>query len=96
VVAGLLAGWVLARTGRLVDLKSRAIGVGGVTLLTAMILGVLAYLSAGALGSDRLSSMGPSAWVVAVAGGVLVGVGTLAFVGVAWGWNHRYSLVSLP
>jgi hypothetical protein len=96
VVAGLLAGWVLVRTGRLVDLKSRAIGVGGVTLLTAMILGVLAYLSAGALGSDRLSSMGPSAWVVAVAGGVLVGVGTLAFVGVAWGWNHRYSLVSLP
>ena len=96
VVAGLLAGWVLVRTGRIVDLKSRTIGVGGVTVLTAMILGVLAYLSAGALGSDRLSSMGPSAWAVAVAGGALVGVGTLIFVGVAWGWNHRYSLVWLP
>ena len=96
VVAGLLAGWLLVRTGRLTDLKSRVVGVGGVAALSALALGTLASLSAGALGGARLASMGPTAWAVALAGGGLIGMGALVFVGVAWLWDHRNSVPSLP
>ncbi len=95
IAAGALAGVTLNRTGRLSDWKSYAIGICGVTAMTGALLGLLGYLSAGALGTGRLAMIGPSPWAVALVGGGLVGLGALISVGVALAWNHRHRLHSL-
>jgi len=94
--AGLLAGWLLARSRvpavnaegpwwerlRLTDaafgLASGAVG--------GLLMGVLAWLSAGPLGPGRMAHIGPSAWRVGIA--VLLEVG-LPAAATTWllGWR---------
>ena len=84
--AGLLAGWLLARTRLLtpttegpwwerVRLRDAAWGlVAGA--VAGLLMGLLAWLSAGPLGPGRMAQLGPSAWRVGIA--VMLEVGLTA------------------
>jgi uncharacterized protein DUF6350 len=80
--AGLLAGWLLKRTGADWTWGFAAGAITGATL------GVLAWLSAGPLGPGRMAQLGPSAWQVGLAAAAEVGVLAAA---TAWllGWRDH-------
>ncbi len=84
VVAGMLAGWLLAR--RLLRRGEREWGgvLGAAALagpVAGALLGAAAVASSGALGGGRLATMGPVAWQVAAVATVVVALG--AVVGAA-------------
>ena len=99
--AGLLAGWLLARTRvrtaddaavwwerhRLPD-AAWGLAAGGVA---GLLMGGLAWLSAGPAGPGRMAQVGPSAWHVGLA--VALEVGVLAGA-TTWllGWRPRRSV----
>jgi hypothetical protein len=82
--AGLIAGWLLARSRmhqpaaegpwwerqRLLD-AAWGLAAGAVA---GLLMGVLAWLSAGSLGPGRMAQLGPSAWHVGLAVALEVGV----------------------
>nr|MDT0661176.1 DUF6350 family protein [Micromonospora sp. DSM 115978] len=84
VLAGMAAGWLLAR--RLVRLAGDRTAVGWVTLLGAaavsgpvagLVLGLAASVSGGPLGSGRLAQVGPVGWQVALTATAVLAVGAL-------------------
>lgn len=110
VVAGMVAGWLLARRhGREAAPSDRASAsrvraaeqrssrdsraAGGWSALVApaalagpaagLVLGLVAFASAGSVGGGRLAELGPNGWQVAAAATVLVGIGSV--VGAATG-----------
>jgi hypothetical protein len=92
VVAGMAAGWLLARRMLRVDRSARWRAVLGAALLSGpvagLVLGAGALVSGGPLGGGRMAEIGPVAWqvvamssaVVAV-GAVIGAAGTRAFTG---------------
>ncbi len=100
IAAGLLAGWLLARSRvltpsaegpwwerlRLID-AAWGLAAGAVA---ALLMGLLAWLSAGPLGPGRMAQLGPSAWRVGIA--VMLEVG-LAAAATTWlhGWRQLRS-----
>ncbi len=86
VLAGMGAGWLLARRMLRTAAGRQAAPPGWATLLWAavvggpvagLLMGVAAFLSGGPLGGGRLAEIGPSYWQVAAAATVVVLVGTL-------------------
>jgi len=100
IAAGLLAGWLLARSRvpaptthgpwwerlRLLD-AAFGLAAGAVA---ALLMGILAWLSAGPLGPGRMAQLGPSAWRVGIA--VMLEVG-LPAAATTWllGWRQLRS-----
>lgn len=83
VLAGVVAGLVLrrrlaVRTG--MDAVAGAVGCGAVA---GLLHGALALLSGGPVGSARLAAVGPSAWRVALAVALEVGLGAMTLLAVA-------------
>jgi hypothetical protein len=109
--AGLIAGWLIARSRPVTALpvgpvgrwweRHRAIDAAwglAAGAWAAVLLGVLAWLSAGPLGQGRMAQLGPSPW--RVAGAALVEIGLLA-AATAWllGLRHVRQLpqvITLP
>ena len=50
----------------------------GAALVAALVLGLLAWWSGGAVGPGRLAEVGPDAWAVAGIGAATVGIGSIA------------------
>jgi hypothetical protein len=98
--AGLLAGWLLARSqthtpdargpwGERQGLTDAAWGLAA-GAVAGLLMGVLAWLSAGPLGPGRMAQLGPSAWRVGIAVAVEVGVIAGATVWLL-GWHRLRS-----
>jgi hypothetical protein len=92
VVAGMAAGWLLARRMLRMDRSARWRAVLGAALLSGpvagLVLGAGALVSSGPLGGGRMAEIGPVAWqVVAMSAGVVAvgavigAAGTRAFTG---------------
>ncbi|MFY1673199.1 DUF6350 family protein [Plantactinospora sp. WMMB334] len=86
VLAGMAAGWLLARRRMRSAVERNAAPPGWATLIGAAavggpvagtVLGLAAFLSGGPLGGGRLAEVGPVYWQVAAGGTVVVLVGTL-------------------
>ncbi|MEO3923501.1 DUF6350 family protein [Micromonosporaceae bacterium B7E4] len=86
VLAGMAAGWLLARRRARSAAERNAPPPGWAALLGAaavggpvagVVLGVAALLSGGPLGGGRLAEVGPAYWQVAAGATVVVLVGTL-------------------
>lgn len=102
IAAGLLAGWLLARSrvlhpptadgpwwqGQRVMDAVWGLAAGAVA---GLAMGILAWLSGGPVGPGRMAQVGPSAWHVGIA--VLVEVGVLAAT-TTWllGWRRERSV----
>jgi hypothetical protein len=102
--AGLLAGWLLARARevtpnpqgpwwerqRVMD-AARGLCAGAVA---GLLMGILAWLSAGPLGPGRMAQLGPSAWRVGIAVAFEVGVLSAA---TTWllGWRRMRSAIAV-
>ena len=84
IAAGVLAGWLLARTrlftpdvqGRWWERQRLTDAVGGLAAgaVAGSVMGVLAWLSGGPLGPGRMAQVGPSPWRVGVAFALEVGL----------------------
>ena len=85
VVAGVIAGWYLARRMSDQSWTSRLAAAGMGSGVVAVILAVTSVAASGSLGSIRLTHMGPSPFIVAGLGLVLTLVGAvpMAVFGVA-------------
>lgn len=82
LVAGIVAGIVVARRASAHTPAEHIAGLGALAgLLAGVLFGFLAALSGGPLGDERLATLGPSAWRVAVLASV-----ALATVGAATSW----------
>jgi hypothetical protein len=81
VVAGLAAGWLLARRMLRADRAARWPLVIGAAVLAGpaagLVLGAAAVLSGGALGGGRLAEIGPVAWQMAAMAAAVVAVGAV-------------------
>ncbi|WP_422773247.1 DUF6350 family protein [Plantactinospora sp. WMMC1484] len=86
VLAGMAAGWLLARRRMRSAIERNAAPPGWAPLIGAAavggpvagaVLGLAAFLSGGPLGGGRLAEVGPAYWQVAAGGTVVVLVGTL-------------------
>jgi hypothetical protein len=85
VLAGMAAGWLLARRLARVAAEERARGGWRVLLVPAVfagpvagvLLGVAAAISGGPLGGGRLAEIGPVWWQVAGVAAAVVAVGAL-------------------
>jgi hypothetical protein len=81
VVAGMAAGWLLARRMRRVDRAPRWRTVLGAAVLSGpvggLVLGAGALASGGPLGGGRMAEIGPVAWQVAAMSALVVAVGAV-------------------
>ncbi|MDQ7903262.1 DUF6350 family protein [Phytohabitans sp. ZYX-F-186] len=81
VVAGMAAGWLLARRMLRADPSARWRMVLGAALLSGpvagLVLGAGALVSGGPLGGGRMAEIGPVAWQVAAMSAVVVAVGAV-------------------
>ncbi|MGN9906266.1 cell division protein PerM [Phytohabitans sp. LJ34] len=81
VVAGMAAGWLLARRMLRADRSARWRAVLGAALLSGpvagLVLGAGALVSGGSLGGGRMAEIGPVAWQVVVMSAVVVAVGAV-------------------
>lgn len=81
VMAGMAAGWLLARRMLREQRAPRWSAVLGAAVLGGPVagaaLGAAAYVSGGPLGGGRLAEIGPVAWHVAAVAAVVVGVGSV-------------------
>jgi hypothetical protein len=81
VVAGMAAGWLLARRMLRADRSARWRAVLGAALLSGpvagLVLGAGALISSGSLGGGRMAQIGPVAWQVVVMSAVVVAVGAV-------------------
>jgi hypothetical protein len=95
-LAGILAGWVLARTRAVwapatdaawwtrYRLPESAWGLAA-GAAGGLALGLLAWLTAGSLGAGRMAVLGPSAWWTMLAATLEIGLGAAATIWV-YGW----------
>jgi hypothetical protein len=100
IAAGVLAGWLLARTRRLTpDVqgpwweRQRLMDAGwglAAGAVAGFVMGVLAWLSAGPLGPGRMAQVGPSGWRVGIAVAIEVGVLSAATT-LLLGWRQLRS-----
>ena len=79
LVAAVVTGWWIAKTER--SPESSAAWAGAAGLLLAVVLGFLAWLSGGSIGSGRLSEVGPHALSVALFASLIL---TLVSAASAW------------
>ncbi|GAA0909709.1 hypothetical protein GCM10009558_097890 [Virgisporangium aurantiacum] len=96
LVAGMIAGWLLARrqlraahqprSGAWVRLLVPAALAGPVA---GAVLGLAALASRGSVGSGRLTDMGAEAWPLAAIAAAVVGAGVLASAAVTRGMTAR-------
>jgi hypothetical protein len=85
LIAGMTAGWLLARHARRHTRRERIPLAWSSLLLAALLagpvagvtLGVTALVSSGPLGSGRLAEIGPTSWQVAAVGTAVLAIGTL-------------------
>jgi hypothetical protein len=98
LLAGVVAGLVVHRRlpGRPAEAVAGSAATAGV--VAGLALGLLAWLSSGSAGAERLSVMGPSGWQVGLAAAAEMG---LVAAVVAWeahrrDWDGRLHLPALP
>ncbi|MBO4210334.1 cell division protein PerM, partial [Micromonospora echinofusca] len=85
VLAGMAAGWLLARRLLRLAADERATvgwahllgAAGGTGPVAGVLLGAAAVFSGGALGDGRLAQIGPVAWQVAALAALVIGVGAM-------------------
>ena len=81
VVAGMAAGWLLARRVLRADRSARWRVLLGAALLSGpvagLVLGGAALVSSGPLGAGRMAEIGPVAWQVAAMAALVVAVGAM-------------------
>ncbi|MFD5866266.1 DUF6350 family protein [Agromyces sp. NPDC127015] len=81
VVLGFVGAWFVLRAGSPVDEHDpwwRPVAVGaGAAFVAAIVLGLLAWWSGGAIGPGRLAVVGPDAWAVALVTAATVGTGAI-------------------
>jgi Kef-type K+ transport system membrane component KefB len=76
IPVGLITGVVLARRLRSIERwQSRAVGIGVAAVTTGVIVGLACGLSAGAVGTDRLASIGPNSIASALVAILVVALG---------------------
>ncbi len=76
IPVGLITGVVLARRLRSIERwQSRAVGIGVAAVTTGVIVGLACRLSAGAVGTDRLASIGPNSIASALVAILVVALG---------------------
>jgi hypothetical protein len=75
---GVAAGLAAASDGATFTWRRTVTEAAPVGPLCGLVVGILAWLSGGAVGGDRLVEVGPSAWSVALAVTASVGVGAVA------------------
>lgn len=92
-LAGTVGGLLVARVAPTPLLDAAPIRGFWCGALAGGLLGVLATFSGGPLGSDRLTAIGPSAWQVALVGGLEIGVSAAVAAGLA---NWRRARVRWP
>jgi len=76
VAAGVVAGALLRRRGQ-IGLRGCLVAAGS-AIATGATLAIAAWLASGSLGNTTLQGLGPSAIPVALAGTLLVGLGSIA------------------
>jgi hypothetical protein len=91
VLAGIVAGWLLARRARAAGPPRHPVrwrGVLGGALLAGPVAGVLlglaAVASGGPLGAGRLAEVGPVGWQVAAVSSGVVALGAVTGAGATW------------
>jgi hypothetical protein len=82
-VAGAFGGVLLVRAAPTLALDTAPLWGLAVGALAGGVLGLLAALSGGPLGSGRLADVGPSAWQVAIVAGLEIGISAAVAAGVA-------------
>lgn len=82
-LAGAAGGLLVARIAPTPVLDAAAIRGFWCGALAGSLLGMLAAFSGGPLGSNRLAAIGPSAWQVALVGGLEIGISAAVVAGVA-------------
>jgi hypothetical protein len=82
-LAGGFGGLLLVRAAPALALDAAPLWGLVVGALSGGVLGLLAALSGGPLGDGRLASVGPSAWQVAVVGGLEIGISAAIAAGAA-------------
>ena len=76
IPVGLITGVVLARRLRSIERwQSRVVGIGVAAVTTGVIVGLTCRLSAGAVGTDRLASIGPNSIATALVAVLVVALG---------------------
>ncbi|WP_411721215.1 DUF6350 family protein [Mycetocola sp.] len=99
VLIGYLAA-VLVRPGLVAALSGRSlvrrllITAAGIGLVAGLLLGLLAWFSAGSIGPGRLAVVGPNPWLVGVFAAVEVGIA--AAIGMASGSSRADSTTHAP
>ncbi len=89
-LAGAAGGLLVARVAPTPVLDAAPIRGFWCGALAGGLLGVLAAFSGGPLGSGRLASIGPSAWQVAVVGGLEIGISAAVVAAVA-NWRRAHA-----
>lgn len=77
VLAGVLGGLLIGRRARREPRLTRLAIAGGAAVVAGAVLAVAAVLASGALGEDRLASLGPVPMTVGILGAVLVVLGAV-------------------
>jgi hypothetical protein len=96
LLAGIVAGWLLARRARAVGSARRPVswrGLLGAALLAGPIAGVLiglaAMASGGPLGGGRLAAVGPAGWQVGAVSSGVVALGAVIGAGATFVLTNR-------
>jgi hypothetical protein len=88
-LAGVAGGLIIVRLAPTAALESAPIRGFGCGLASGFVLGVAAAFSGGPLGNNRMASVGPSPWQVAIVAALEIGIAAAVTAGAANWWYVR-------